>query len=451
MTLASLLPGLRRYQSSSSANASSSPGFHNRVFANVPSKAVWHPRNVSPVVLFSNKHESHRPSRQNVDVVDTAPHRIAAAKRFSPVSATHVVSITAVGSSSDGRTKTTEMEMFSCGAPLPSASVALGCRRAAGRALRLPDPRGRGRSVGAAAGRVTAVTTHDAIGCGTECRVPNRFSLPVVETRHLYPLLCFRVTRHNHAHLSSHLTMATFTIAASVQFAGARLDTRRGSAAPRSARRAAVVTNAGPKRVMIAGAPASGKGTQCELIVERYGLVHISAGDLLRAAVAAGTPAGVEAKDYMDRGDLVPDSCVVTMVVDALNVPDAKEKGWLLDGYPRSASQADAIKAQGIEPDTFLLLDVPDAKLVERVVGRRLDPETGKIYHLTFSPPPSDIAGRLTQRSDDTEEKALNRLKVHHSNVNAVVGKYSDKLRNLNGDRAKGEVFDEICGIIDSM
>ena len=98
--------------------------------------------------------------------------------------------------------------------------------------------------------------------------------------------------------------------------------------------------------ILVVGGPGSGKGTQCELIVEKYGLVHISAGDLLRAAVKEGTPAGLEAKEYMDRGDLVPDSCVVTMVVDALDTPDAKEKGWLLDGYPRSASQADAIAEQ---------------------------------------------------------------------------------------------------------
>ncbi|MDA9098970.1 nucleoside monophosphate kinase [bacterium] len=244
--------------------------------------------------------------------------------------------------------------------------------------------------------------------------------------------------------------MASFTLAASSTFAGAKFDSRRVTA-PRSARRASVVVNAGPKRVMIAGAPASGKGTQCELIVEKYGLVHISAGDLLRAAGAAGTPAGNEAKEYMDRGDLVPDSCVVSMVVDALNVPDAKEKGWLLDGYPRSASQADAIAKEGIEPDTFLLLDVPDDVLIERVVGRRLDPETGKIYHMTFSPPPADIVDRLTQRSDDTEEKAKNRLAVHASNVEAVVGKYTGKVKNLNGDRAKTEVFDDVCGIIDAM
>lgn len=286
-------------------------------------------------------------------------------------------------------------------------------------------------------------------------KTPLAEAFPAIENCHrgvtVIHAVAIATSPHSPAHAAPTPTMASFTLAASAaQFAGAKLDSRRAPA-PRAQGRRAVTVCAGPKRVMIAGAPASGKGTQCELIVEKYGLVHISAGDLLRAAVKEGTPAGLEAKEYMDRGDLVPDSCVVTMVVDALDTPAAKEKGWLLDGYPRSASQADAIAKEGIEPDAFLLLDVPDDKLVERVVGRRLDPETGKIYHMTFSPPPADIVDRLTQRSDDTEEKAMNRLKVHHSNVDAVVGKYADKMKNIDGDRAKTEVFAEICGIIDEM
>ena len=237
--------------------------------------------------------------------------------------------------------------------------------------------------------------------------------------------------------------MAALTMSSASAFAvGASL----GSSRPRSraascSRRAVVSVSAGPKRVMIAGAPASGKGTQCELIVEKFGLVHISAGDLLRAAVKEGTPAGLEAKEYMDRGDLVPDSCVVSMVVDALDTPDAKSKGWLLDGYPRSASQADAIAKEGIEPDVFLLLDVPDEKLIERVVGRRLDPETGKIYHMTFSPPPEDIVDRLTQRSDDTEEKVRVRLEAFHKHMTAVEKCYKDLISYTDGTKSKTEVF----------
>ncbi|KAF3774705.1 Adenylate kinase 2 [Nymphaea thermarum] len=161
-----------------------------------------------------------------------------------------------------------------------------------------------------------------------------------------------------------------------------------------------------PLKVMISGAPASGKGTQCELIVKKYGLVHIAAGDLLRAEVAADTEKGKEAKQYMEKGQLVPNDIVVMMVKDRLLQRDALENGWLLDGYPRSISQATALEDLKIRPDLFLLLDVPEEILVERVVGRRLDPVTGKIYHLKYSPPETqEIAERLTQRFDDTEEK----------------------------------------------
>lgn len=160
-----------------------------------------------------------------------------------------------------------------------------------------------------------------------------------------------------------------------------------------------------PLRVMISGAPASGKGTQCELITKKYDLVHIAAGDLLRAEIAAGTENGRRAKEYMDKGQLVPNEIVVTMVKERLMCPDSQEKGWLLDGYPRSLSQAVALKE--FQPNLFILLEVPEEILVERVVGRRLDPVTGRIYHLKYSPPETDeIAARLTQRFDDTEEKA---------------------------------------------
>uniref|UniRef100_A0A3Q7GWK3 adenylate kinase n=1 Tax=Solanum lycopersicum TaxID=4081 RepID=A0A3Q7GWK3_SOLLC len=178
-----------------------------------------------------------------------------------------------------------------------------------------------------------------------------------------------------------------------------------------------------PLRVMISGAPASGKGTQCELITKKYDLVHIAAGDLLRAEIAAGTENGRRAKEYMDKGQLVPNEIVVTvglpgklvpafMVKERLMCPDSQEKGWLLDGYPRSLSQAVALKE--FQPNLFILLEVPEEILVERVVGRRLDPVTGRIYHLKYSPPETDeIAARLTQRFDDTEEKACEAASAH--------------------------------------
>ncbi|KAG1328178.1 adenylate kinase, chloroplastic [Cocos nucifera] len=207
-----------------------------------------------------------------------------------------------------------------------------------------------------------------------------------------------------------------------------------------------------PVKIMISGAPASGKGTQCELIKKKYGLVHISAGDLLRAEIAAGTENGKRAKEYMEKGMLVPDEIVVMMVNGRLLQPDAQENGWLLDGYPRSLSQAAALEDLGIRPDLFILLDVSEEVLIERVVGRRLDPVTGKIYHLKYSPPENEeIAARLTQRFDDTEEKIKLRLKTHRQNVEAVLSIYKDVIFKVNGDAPIEDVFAEIDKALSSV
>eukprot|EP01023_Acetabularia_acetabulum_P023720 TRINITY_DN230_c0_g1_i3.p1 TRINITY_DN230_c0_g1~~TRINITY_DN230_c0_g1_i3.p1 ORF type:complete len:214 (+),score=51.28 TRINITY_DN230_c0_g1_i3:164-805(+) len=135
--------------------------------------------------------------------------------------------------------------------------------------------------------------------------------------------------------------------------------------------------------VIISGAPGSGKGTQCEKIKEKYGLIHISVGDLLRAEVNGGSEIGKRAKSYMDAGQLVPDEVVVDMVAERLSQKDVQEHGFLLDGFPRTAVQAEALKTKGIIPDVFLLVQVPDEALVERIVGRRMDP-----VDMTTSPVP---------------------------------------------------------------
>ncbi|XP_059631978.1 adenylate kinase, chloroplastic [Cornus florida] len=200
-----------------------------------------------------------------------------------------------------------------------------------------------------------------------------------------------------------------------------------------------------PLKVMISGAPASGKGTQCELITKKYGLVHIAAGDLLRAEVAAGSENGRRAKECMEKGQLVPNEIVVMMVKDRLLQSDSQENGWLLDGYPRSLSQANALKEFGFQPDLFILLEVPEEILVERVVGRRLDPVTGRIYHIKYSPPETEeIAARLTQRFDDTEEKVKLRLRTHHQNVESVLSMYEDITVKINGKAPKEDVFAQI-------
>lgn len=250
--------------------------------------------------------------------------------------------------------------------------------------------------------------------------------------------------------------------------------------------RGRVVTCLAVTRVMISGAPASGKGTQCEILSEEYKLTHISAGDLLRAEVGSGTANGLKAKEFMDAGKLVPNEIVVTMVKDRLNQPDA-QAGWLLDGYPRSKDQADALDEANIRPEVFLLLEVPEEILVERVVGRRLDPETGKIYHLkvsgarpSLSPPPplpfgsllrlslsplasasmfaqyaqpesEEVEKRLIQRSDDTEEKVVPRLETHNANVAAILDSYQDVLVRINGNQDKNKVYADIQEALKSL
>mmetsp|Transcript_1913 Transcript_1913/g.3923 ORF Transcript_1913/g.3923 Transcript_1913/m.3923 type:complete len:234 (-) Transcript_1913:199-900(-) len=205
-----------------------------------------------------------------------------------------------------------------------------------------------------------------------------------------------------------------------------------------------------PVKIIIAGAPASGKGTQCENIKTKYGVVHLSTGDMLRAAVAAGTDVGKKAKEFMDSGRLVPDDVIIGVVKDRLEQDDCVKKGWLLDGFPRTAAQAEALADAGVSADVFIFLNVPDEVLVERVVGRRTDPVTGKIYHMTFSPPENDeILERCEQRSDDTEEKVKVRLEQFHANVEAVKGNYTSIIVVVDGSQAPSEVSEHVAKAID--
>lgn len=201
--------------------------------------------------------------------------------------------------------------------------------------------------------------------------------------------------------------------------------------------------------MMISGPPASGKGTQCRMIVEKYGLVHISTGDILRAEVSSGTEIGKKAKEYIDNGKLVPDEIVTDMVMTRLSLPDVKERGWLLDGYPRSYSQAQSLERANIRPDVYIVLDVPDEILIDRCVGRRMDPVSGKIYHLKYFPPETDeISARLITRRDDTQEKAESRLDTYKRSADAIFSTYSDLLKKIDGNRRKGVIFEEIDSIL---
>eukprot|EP01052_Picozoa_sp_SAG31_P009389 SAG31_NODE_491_length_14923_cov_12.905221_8_plen_987_part_00 len=189
-------------------------------------------------------------------------------------------------------------------------------------------------------------------------------------------------------------------------------------------------------KLFICGAPASGKGVQCSMLVEKYGVKHVSTGDLLRESVQAGSEQGLKAKSYMDDGKLVPDDLLVAVVAEGLG---KMKTGWVLDGFPRSQTQAEALKAAGVVPDKVLVLDVPDDVLVEKVEKRRMDPETGTMYHLVSNPPPDDVKDRLVHRPDDMEEKIRARLAQYAAAKDAVCGVYSDVVSTVNANLSDDE------------
>lgn len=205
-----------------------------------------------------------------------------------------------------------------------------------------------------------------------------------------------------------------------------------------------------PPRIVIFGPPAGGKGTQCELLVQEFGVIHLSTGDMLRAAIRADTPLGRQAQSYMNAGALVPDELIVNVILDRLQEEDCVDRGWLLDGFPRTSNQAKAMTKLGILPDTVVVLDVPDEEVVKRISGRRIDPESGKTYHLEFNPPPQDeaILARLIQREDDTEATIRHRLVAFHDNCDSVVGAFSSancKIVRVNGMQNKLAIAQVLC------
>ena len=182
-------------------------------------------------------------------------------------------------------------------------------------------------------------------------------------------------------------------------------------------------------RLIFLGAPGAGKGTQAAFIREQYGIPQISTGDMLRAAVAAGTPLGLEAKKIMESGGLVSDELIINLVKDRLKQPDC-EKGYLFDGFPRTIGQAEAMKDAGIAIDYVVEIDVPDETIVARMSGRRVHPGSGRTYHVEFYPPKTegkdDLTGEdLIIRDDDKEETVKKRLAVYHDQTEVLVGYYS--------------------------
>lgn len=201
------------------------------------------------------------------------------------------------------------------------------------------------------------------------------------------------------------------------------------------------------------GPPGAGKGTQAEAIINEFKIPQISTGDIIRAAIRNGTELGKEFKSYTDAGKLVPDELVNRMVEDRLAQGDCKP-GFLLDGFPRTVAQAQALdkmlEQMGRKLDHVLLLEVDDDVLVERITGRRSDPETGRVYHVKFDPPPADIAPRLIQRSDDTEEVLRQRLGEYHEKTAPLIPYYEKAklLRRVQGVGSMDEVRERLFSML---
>ncbi|MEZ0237056.1 MAG: adenylate kinase [Methylophilaceae bacterium] len=183
-------------------------------------------------------------------------------------------------------------------------------------------------------------------------------------------------------------------------------------------------------RVILLGAPGAGKGTQATAIKEKFNIPQISTGDMLRAAVKAGTQLGLEAKKFMDAGGLVPDEVIIGLVKERIKDADCAN-GFLFDGFPRTIPQAEAMKQAGVDIDYVVEIDVPDEEIIKRLSGRRVHLASGRTYHVMFNPPKvagkDDVTGEdLIQRDDDSEDTVMKRLEVYHSQTKQLVDYYSN-------------------------
>jgi adenylate kinase len=206
--------------------------------------------------------------------------------------------------------------------------------------------------------------------------------------------------------------------------------------------------------LVLLGPPGAGKGTQAERLVSDFDLPYYATGDILRAAVRDETPLGKEAKDYMDKGELVPDELICRVIMDRLEQPEAAD-GFLLDGFPRTAVQADilesALAARGRALSAVLLIDAPDEEVIRRLSGRRVCVKNGHVYHVESDPPKHEgvcdqDGSRLIQRDDDKPETIEKRLEVYHAQTTPLIDYYDSRglLRRFDGSRSPSEVHDHI-------
>jgi adenylate kinase len=207
-------------------------------------------------------------------------------------------------------------------------------------------------------------------------------------------------------------------------------------------------------RLILLGGPGAGKGTQANFIKERYGIPQISTGDMLRAAVKAGTELGKQAKKVMDAGGLVSDDIIIGLVKERIKEPDC-QKGFLFDGFPRTIPQADAMKNAGVTIDAVVDIDVPDSEIIKRMSGRRVHLASGRTYHLVFNPPKQegkdDVTGEdLIQRDDDKEDTVRKRLDIYHSQTEPLV-EYYKKWESSGGSGAPKYIRIEGVGKVEEI
>ena len=181
-------------------------------------------------------------------------------------------------------------------------------------------------------------------------------------------------------------------------------------------------------RIILLGMPGAGKGTQAQFLIQKYRIPQISTGDMLRAATKAGTPLGMEAKKYMDRGELVPDGIVTELVKQRIKKPDCAN-GFIIDGFPRTLPQAEALRDAGIDLDFVVEIEVSDEEILQRMSGRRVHPASGRIYHVTYNPPrvpgKDDVTGEdLVQRPDDKAETVKRRVAIYHAQTKPLLDYY---------------------------
>lgn len=210
-------------------------------------------------------------------------------------------------------------------------------------------------------------------------------------------------------------------------------------------------------KIILLGPPGAGKGTQAKSISNRYSIPHISTGDIFRKNISENTPLGIEAKSYMDKGQLVPDEVTINMVKDRLVQDDCKD-GYLLDGFPRTVSQAEALQEfleqRGESLNTALLINVPNEFILERMTGRRVCPSCGASYHIKFNPPANgkcELCGAdIVQRKDDTAETVKERLDVYEKQTQPLIDYYSKNnlLSQVDGTKAINLVFESICDVL---